>query len=432
MSLFADRVSTIGTENAFKVGADIAAATAAGIDVIKFNLGEPDFDSAEHINQVGCAEINKGNSHYCDAQGLPALRESIARHAGDLRGLTFSAEQVVVTTGGKPPIGYTMLAYVNAGDEVVYPSPGFPVYESWITFVGAKAVPLHLEESKGFAFTADDLAPLLTDKTKVVIINSPSNPTGGVQSKESIAEIAAVIRERCSDDVRILSDEIYDQILFDGNEHHSILSVPGMAERTVLLSGHSKAFAMTGWRLGYAVLPNAEEAAIFKNFNINIVSCVPPFVQLAGKEALDNPATGPIVTEMVTAFQARRDYVVGALNGIDGVSCAMPHGAFYVFPNIGPAIDALGAIAAHEQLPEQTRDRTTPSTMVQMFLLYRHGVATMDRRSFGSIGCEGKHYLRLSIATDMDSLKQGIERITSGLVDTEGFAAWVAEGNNLW
>ena len=432
MSLFADRVATIGAENAFKVGADIARAQAAGVDVVKFNLGEPDFDSAEHINQVGCQEINNGNSHYCDAQGLLPFRESIARHASGIRGVEFGADQVVVTTGGKPPIGYTMMAYVNAGDEVVYPSPGFPVYESWITFVGAKAVPLHLEESKEFSFTADDLAPLLSERTKVVIINSPSNPTGGVQSKESIANIAAVIREKCSEHVRIFSDEIYDQIIFDGLSHNSIVSEPGMADRTIVVSGHSKAFAMTGWRLGYAILPNAEEAAIFKNFNINIVSCVPPFVQMAGKEALDNPATAGVVSTMVAAFEERRNYVVEALNGIDGVSCAMPHGAFYAFPNIGPAIESMGVSAAYEALPDEQRSRTTPSTLAQMFLLYVHGVATMDRRSFGALGCEGKHYLRLSIATDMESLKKGIERMSQGLADRDGFATWIAKGENLW
>ncbi len=431
MSLFADRVASLGTENAFKVGADIARAQAAGVDVVKFNLGEPDFDSAEHINRAACDEISGGNSHYCDPQGLLPFRESIARHAGRMRGMEFNPDQVVVTPGAKPPIGYTLMTYCNAGDEVVYPSPGFPVYESWITYIGAKPVPLHLEESKEFAFTAEDLAPLLSDRTKVVIINSPSNPTGGVQPKESIAEIAAVIREKCSESVRVYSDEVYDQIIFDGLAHNSIVSEPGMAERTIVVSGHSKAFAMTGWRLGYAILPCAEEAAIFKNFNINLVSCVPPFIQMAGKEALDSPETPTVVSAMVAAFEERRGWVVDALNAIDGVSCAMPHGAFYVFPNIGPALESLGVIAAYDALPAAQREQTTPATLLQMFLLYEHGVATMDRRSFGAIGCEGRHYLRLSIATDMDSLKEGVDRMRRAFADRDGFAAWVAKGENL-
>lgn len=432
MPLIADRITRIGTENAFKVGGDIARAEAAGVDVIRFNLGEPDFDSPVHVNEVGSRELMAGNSHYCDAQGLLELRQAIAGYAGELRNLRFDPEHVVVTPGGKPPIGYTMMAYVNAGDEVIYPSPGFPVYESWITYVRGTPVPLHLSEERGFAFTAAELEPLLSERTKVIIINSPSNPTGGVLTREQLDEIAALIRERCSDEVRVLSDEIYDQILFDGHEHHSIAACEGMQERTIVLSGHSKSFAMTGWRLGYCICPTALEAGLFKNFNINTISCVPPFVQLAGREALVNPLTQDAVAEMLVAFSRRRELVVGRLNAMPGVSCANPSGAFYVFPNIGEAIEKLGVIERYEALDEATRARTTPSTLTQMFLLYQHGVATMDRRSFGAIGCEGQHFLRLSIATDDDSLNRGLDRIEAGLADHEGFAAFVAAGENLW
>ncbi len=432
MALLAQRIAALGTENAFKVGGDIAQAQALGQDVIKFNLGEPDFDSAPHINLVGCAEINSGNSHYCDPTGLPAFRESIARFAGELRGMNFDPEQIVVTPGAKPPIGYSMLSYINAGDEVVYPSPGFPIYESFITFVGAIARPLHLREEKGFAFSAEDLEPLLSEKTKLIIINSPSNPTGGVLSPDDLSQIAAVIREKCSPDVRVFSDEVYDQILFDGETHHTIANLEGMAERTIIGSGHSKAYAMTGWRLGFAILPTVEEARVFKQLNINLVSCVPPFVQLAGKEAYDNPESTQVVAHMNAEFQIRRDIVVEGLNAIDGVSCQTPRGAFYVFPNIGGVCESIGALQAHQKLDDAIRSKTSPSTLVQMYLIYRHGVATMDRRSFGAIGSESMHFLRLSIATDLESLKTGIERMRTAFSDRDGFARFVAEGKYLY
>lgn len=431
MTLIASRMAALGTENAFKLGADIAACVARGMDVVKFNLGEPDFDSAPHINREAIAQIEAGNSHYTDAQGVPAFREAIARHVSETRGLDVEPERVVVTPGAKPPIGYTMLTYVEPGDEVIYPSPGFPIYESWVTFVGATPVPLHLSEEQGFAFTADELAALITDKTKVILFNSPSNPTGGVLSKDDLAGIAAVVRERCQSDVRLYSDEVYEHILFDGAEHHSIASEEGMADRTIIASGHSKGFAMTGWRLGWAVLPTAEEAALFKNLNINSVSCVPPFIQEAGRVAYESPQTPATVEHMVAAFQGRRDYVVGALNAIDGISCQVPKGAFYVFPNVAGVCEKLGVIEAWESLPEERRQTTCPSAMFQMFLLFRHGVATMDRNSFGRIGAEGQHYLRLSIATGMEQLREGLRRIEAASRDREGFADYVSKGGKL-
>ena len=431
MSLIASRMASLGTENAFRLGTDIAACVERGMDVVKLNLGEPDFDSAEHINREAIAQIEAGNSHYTDAQGVHSFREAIARHITKTRGIEADADRVVVTPGAKPPIGFTMLAYVEPGDEVIYPSPGFPIYESWATFVGAKPVPLHLSEERGFAFTAGDLARLITERTKVILFNSPSNPTGGVLSKADLEGIAAVVRERCRPDVRLYSDEVYEHILFDGEVHRSIASEDGMAERTVLVSGHSKGFAMTGWRLGWALLPTREEANLFKQININVVSCVPPFIQEAGRVAYESAETPATVERMVRAFEERRDYVVEALNGIDGVACQNPKGAFYAFPNVAGLCRRLGVLAAFEALPEERRRGTCPSAMLQMFLLYRHGVATMDRNSFGRIGAEGQHYLRLSIATGMDRLREGVRRLAEAGQDQEGFASYVEEGGKL-
>jgi aspartate/methionine/tyrosine aminotransferase len=431
MNLYADRVQALGTENAFKIGDDIRRCEQAGMDVIKLNLGEPDFSSAENINNVAIRNIQAGNSHYTDPQGILPLRESIARQLTETRGVKVDPRQIVVFTGAKPSISYTVMTYVNPGDEVIYPSPGFPIYESWVTFVGAVPVPLHLEESKGFRFDAGDLERLITPKTKVLIINSPSNPTGGVLTGEDLQDIARVIRDRADPSIRIYSDEIYEHIIFDGKEHESILSIPGMAANTILVSGHSKTYAMTGWRLGYALLPTIEEAMIFRQLNINTISCSPPFIQEAGKEALDNERNRGIIASMVKEFEKRRDVVVAGLNGIQGIHCNKPEGAFYVFPNIEGVCQGLGIIEAYEKLDPETKERTSPSTLFQMFALYHHGVATMDRRSFGVIGSEGKHYLRLSTATDMDSLKEGVRRIETASQDRKGFDAFMAKGSHM-
>jgi aspartate aminotransferase len=413
-------MTALGTENAFKLGADIARCEARGMDVVRLNLGEPDAESAPHINDAAIAAILAGNSHYCDPAGLPSLRRAIATHLERTRKIEIDPDRIIVTTGGKPSIGYTMQAYVDPGDEVIYPSPGFPIYESWVTFVGGTPVPLHLREADGFAVTADALRRCITPRTKVIILNSPSNPTGGVLTAEQLAEIALVIKTRCSNDVRVYSDEIYEHILFDGERHASIASQPGMAERTIIASGHSKGFAMTGWRLGYAVLPTVEEAARFKQLNINTVSCVPPFVQEGGRAALESTRSEAMVARMVAAFQERRDRVVHMLNEIPGVRCAMPKGAFYVFPNVEGVCRRLGLLEVHAAMTADERARTSPAAMLQRFLLERHGVATMDRNSFGRIGVEGEHYLRLSIATAMDRLEMGIRRISDASGDDAG------------
>jgi aspartate/methionine/tyrosine aminotransferase len=431
MALLAGRLAALGTENAFKLGDDIQRVRDRGLEVVPLNLGEPDFDSAPHINRVGMREIEAGNSHYCNPQGLPSLRRAVADHVGRTRGLAVDPARVVITPGAKPPIGYTMLTYVEPGDEVIYPSPGFPIYESWVQFVGATPVPLQLREERGFEIEPHDLEALLSERTKVIILCSPSNPTGGVLSRDELAEIAEVIRRRCSPDVRIYSDEIYEHILFDGVAHASIVAEEGMEERTVLVSGHSKGFAMTGWRLGWAVLPTAEEAAVFKNLNINLVSCVPPFVQEAGREAYESPETPAAVAKMVAAFERRRDAVVPALNAVDGIRCQLPKGAFYVFPNVAGVCERLGILRAHAELPEAARRKTSPAGMLQMFLLYRYGVATMDRGSFGKIGAEGQHYLRLSIANSREQLRAGVAKIAAASTDADGFRRFLDE-ERLW
>jgi aspartate/methionine/tyrosine aminotransferase len=431
MTLIASRIAKLGTENAFRLGADIDRCRERGLDVIRLNLGEPDFDSAPHINAVAAAEIAAGNSHYCDPAGLPSLRRAISAHLRATRGLDVALDRIVVTPGAKPTIGYTVLTYVEPGDEVVYPSPGFPIYESWIHFCGGRPVPLPLSEERGFAFSPQDLAERISERTRLIILCSPSNPTGGVLSLADLAGVAEVVRERCAPDVRVFSDEIYEHILFDGETHHSIACERGMEERTVVSSGCSKGFAMTGWRLGWAVLPTSAEAAIFKQLNVNLVSCVPPFVQEAAREAYESPRSAPVVKEMVAAFEERRDWVVPALNEIDGVRAKTPKGAFYVFPNVEGVCRRLGVFEAFDGLPAAAKAKASPSAMLQMFLLYRYGVATMDRASFGRLGAEGEHFLRLSIAASLDQLEEGVRRIGQAAGDREGFARFVAE-ERLW
>lgn len=431
MSLFADRTALIDTENAFKVGPYIARIEQAGHKVIKCNLGEPDFALPAHIREEVKRQIDADLTHYCDPQGILPLREAVARHMSASRGLHVTPERVVVFPGAKPPIGLCQQVYCNPGDEVIYPSPGFPIYESFIAYVGARPVPLHLEEDKGFAFSGADLERLITDRTKLVFICFPSNPTGGVASREQLRDIAQVIRDKAPEHCRVYSDEVYEHILFDGAEHVSIASFPGMAERTVIVSGASKSFSWTGGRIGWAVFPTAEEAQVFKNLNINYFSCTAPYNQMGCKVALESPESAPAIAKMVRAFQERRDLVVQGLNAIDGVSCQNPRGAFYVFPNIGGLCESLGAVAAHAGLADELRRRTSPSTLFQMFLLFRHHVATMDRKSFGRIGAEGKHFLRLSVATGLDELREGLGRIAAAAADRKGFEDYLASGDPL-
>jgi len=431
MSLLSQRVQRIGTENAFKIGPYINEVAATGLKVIRCNLGEPDFPLPAHIRDEVKRQLDADMTHYVDPQGMLPLREAIAAEMGARRGLAITPDRVVVFPGGKPPIGFSQEVYCDPGDEVIYPSPGFPIYESFTNYLGLTPVPLHLDERKGFAFTGDDLAPLITPRTKLIILNFPSNPTGGVASREQLESIASVILAKAPADARIYADEIYENILFDGSRHFSIASLPGMAERTIIASGASKSYSWTGGRIGWAVLPTAAEAAVFKTLNINYFSCIAGYNQLGAKLAIESPESPPVIERMVRAFQERRDIVVNALNSIDGIHCQLPKGAFYVFPNIAGLCDRLDAIGLCARLPADVRAKTSPATLVQMFLLFRYGVATLDRRAFGLIGAEGRHFLRISVATALDDLKDGMERIRTAASDRAGFAAFVREGRRL-
>jgi aspartate/methionine/tyrosine aminotransferase len=431
MPLLSQRVQRIGTENAFKIGPYINEVAATGLKVIRCNLGEPDFPLPAHIRDEVKRQLDADMTHYVDPQGMLPLREAIAAEMGARRGLAITPDRVVVFPGGKPPIGFSQEVYCDPGDEVIYPSPGFPIYESFTNYLGLKPVPLHLDEQQGFAFTGEDLAPLITPRTKLIILNFPSNPTGGVASREQLESIAAVILARAPADVRIYADEIYENILFDGSRHFSIASLPGMAERTIIASGASKSYSWTGGRIGWAVLPTAAEAAVFKTLNINYFSCISGYNQLGAKLAIESPESPPVIERMVRAFEERRDVVVNALNSIDGIRCQLPKGAFYVFPNIAGLCDRLDAIELYERLAAEVKPKTSPATLVQMFLLFRYGVATLDRRAFGVIGAEGRHFLRISVATALDDLKEGMERMRTAAGDRAGFAAFVREGRRL-
>ncbi|MCG6908827.1 MAG: aminotransferase class I/II-fold pyridoxal phosphate-dependent enzyme [Deltaproteobacteria bacterium] len=432
MSLYADRNRLIGTENAFKIGPHIAKLEASGSPVIKLNLGEPDFSAPEWVKNAVIRNIREDNSHYCDPKGILPFREAVAGQINETRGLEVTPEHVCIFPGGKPSIGFAQQIYCNPGDEIIYPSPGFPIYESFIRYIGAVPVPLHLEEERNFTISAEQLEKLITPKTKLIILNFPSNPTGGVAEKKQLESMADVIMDKCRPHVRVYSDEIYENILFDGRKHHSIASVPGMAERTIVSSGLSKSFAWTGGRIGYAVMPTIEEADAFKNMNINYFSCVPPYNQAGGTVALTDPASGPWMAHMASTFQKRRDVIVRMLNDIEGVRCQTPGGAFYLFPNIAGLCRRLGVFEAMQDLPEETRCLTSPSTLFQMFALYDHHVAVMDRRSFGAIGTENLHFLRLSIASDIESLKEGVRRLAAAGNDARGFSRFIRKGENLY
>jgi len=429
--VLARRLKRLGTESAFKIGPFIRSVEQQGHRVIRCNLGEPDFPLPAHIRDEVKRALDDDQTHYCDPQGLLPLREAIARDMGRRRGLEITPDRVVVFAGGKPPIGFCEQAYCDPGDEVVYPSPGFPIYESFTRYVGATPVPFHLEEGEGFTMTGRRLARLVNKRTKLVFLNFPSNPTGGVASPEDLASLADVLQRRASPNVRVYSDEVYEAILFDGAEHRSIASLPGMEQRTVIVSGVSKTYSWTGGRVGWAVFPTAQEAAVFTNFNINVYSCVPAYNQLGARVAIESPASLPEIARMVAAFQKRRDVVVKGLNAIPGITCRVPKGAFYAFPNIGGVCEALGAERAWQRLPTAARARSSPSTLFQRFLLFRHHVATMDRRSFGTIGAEGRHYLRLSVATGLEDLKEALARIGAAARDRQGFEDFVREGSGL-
>jgi aspartate/methionine/tyrosine aminotransferase len=425
MNLISDRTSLIATENAFKVGPYIVALENAGHKVIKCNLGEPDFPLPAHVRDEVKRQLDLDNVHYCDPQGILPLRKAVAKYIGEARGISITPEQVVVFPGGKPPIGLCQQTYCNPGDEIIYPSPGFPIYESFIRYVGAIPVPLHLREELGFSFTGADLEKLITPKTKLIFMNFPSNPTGGVASREQLEEIAEVIKRKCDPNIRIYSDEIYENILFDGAKNFSIASVEGMQEKTIIATGASKSYSWTGGRIGWVVFPSKEEAQLFKNLNINYFSCIPPYNQEGARVAIESPLSKGSIAEMNRAFEERRDFVVNALNNMPGVECQLPKGAFYVFPNIAGVVKNLEIDKAFAALPKDMQKKTSPSTLFQMFLLWEYHVAMMDRKSFGQIGAENMHYLRLSIATGLADLKTGMERMAKAVNDKVGFAQFI-------
>ncbi len=378
---FAQRMSRLGTETAFEVLARAKALEAQGRDIIHLEIGEPDFDTPAHIVEAGVRALREGHTHYTPAAGVPELRQAIARHISESRGIDARPEQVVVTPGAKPIMFFTILALAEAGDEVIYPNPGFPIYESMINFVGATPVPLPLREERDFRFDADEFRSLVSDRTRLIILNSPQNPTGGVLTRVDLQAVAEVARERR---IMVLSDEVYEQILYEG-EHVSIASLPDMQELTILLDGYSKTYAMTGWRLGYGVMPVPLAEQVTK-LMVNSNSCTAAFTQQAGIAALAGPKDR--VRAMVEAFRERRDVIVNGLNQIPGIRCVMPAGAFYAFPNVTGT--GLGS--------RELADR----------LLNQAGVATLPGDSFGAYGAG---YLRLSYANSVENIRRALARI---------------------
>ncbi len=432
-AVFAERVQLMGTEAAFGFGSRILDVEKADSRrVIRCNLGQPDFPLPDHIAEAVIEAIRAGQTTYCDPQGMPDLRAALARKIAEERGLgEIDPERVVVYPGARPSIGFAQQCYCERGDEIIYPSPGYPLYESYIPYVGANPVPIQLQEGHGFSLTTEDLEPLITDHTRLIYLNFPSNPTGGVASWEEIKAIAELILEKTPPNVRVYSDEAYEAITFDGEKHLSIASVPGMEERTIIASAVSKTYSWTGGRVGWAVYPTVAEAKVHRNLNINYFASIPPYNQVGTRVALESSQSAPAIEMMVDAFQRRRDQVVAGLNEIEGVRCQSPKGAFYVFPNIGGVINRLGAADEFDALPESTRRDSSPATLFQLFLLHRYHVATMDRRSFCALDSQGQHFLRLSVATGAEELTEAVKRIDAASKDEAGFRDFVRSGVRL-
>ena len=377
----AERMSRLGTETAFGVLAKAQALEAKGMDVVHLEIGEPDFDTPQNIRDAAAQAINGGYTHYCNSQGILPLRVEIAKEFSRTRGVTVDSERVVVAPGAKPIVFNAILALLEEGDEAICPDPSYPIYESIINFTGAKTVPIQLKEELDFRFDIDELRAKITPRTKLIVLNSPHNPTGGVLQKEDVFAIADIARQN---DITVLSDEVYEHIVYE-HEPFSIASLPDMLDRTILLSGFSKTYAMTGWRLGYAALPpNLVEPVV--RLIVNSVSCTAPFTQYAGIEALTGPQDS--VPKMVSEFKKRRDLIVSGLNRIPGISCVLPKGAFYVFPNVkGVGVDC---------------------NKLADYLLNNAGVACLPGTHFGRYG-DG--YLRFSYATSLDKINIALERI---------------------
>jgi len=376
----------LGTETAFEVLARAKALEKQGREIIHLEIGEPDFDTPSNIKEAAIKAMKAGYTHYVPASGIPELRESIAEYLSKSRGIDVDPEEVVVTPGAKPIIFFSILACVEPGDEVMYPNPGFPIYESMINFVGAKPVPMPLKEENDFSIDNQDTADKITKKTKMIILNSPENPTGGVLSQGNLEAITDRVKNR--DDIFVLSDEVYCQIIYEG-KHQSIASLQNMKDKTILMDGFSKTYAMTGWRLGYAAM-RKDLAQKITQLMINSNSCTCAFTQMAGVEALRGPQTES--KKMDEEFKRRREVIVSGLNQIKGITCKKPRGAFYVFPSV--------------------KSFGMDSKKISDFLLNKAGVAVLSGTAFGSYG-EG--YLRLSFANSVENIEKAVKRMGEAL-----------------
>jgi len=385
-SIFAKRMGTLETETAFEVLAKAKALEKQGKNIVHLEIGEPDFDTPQNIKDAAVKALKDGYTHYGPSAGLPEFRETIAQYISRTRRIEAKADEVVVTPGAKPIMFFSMLALVNPGEEVLYPNPGFPVYESLANFVQGKPVPIPLKEENDFRLDPEHVKEKITKKTKMIILNYPENPTGGILTRDDLKVIADCIADR--DDVFVLADEIYSRIIYEG-KHDSIASLPGMKDKTILLDGFSKTYAMTGWRLGYGVM-RKDIAQKIAQLMTNSNSCTASFTQIAGIEALKGPQGD--VEKMVAEFKRRREVIVEGLNKIKGFMCKKPKGAFYAFPNItGTGMD---------------------SRKLGDHLLYNAGVAVLPGTSFGKFG-EG--YLRLSFANSVENIKKALDRIAKAV-----------------
>ena len=377
----AEKMQRIGVETAFDVLVRARALEAQGRKIVHLEIGEPDFPTPRHIVEAAKQALDEGWTHYGPTQGLPELREAIAGYISQTRGISVGPDRVCVVPGGKPIIFFPMIALLEPGDEAIYPNPGFPIYESMIRFLGATPVPVPLIESRGFSFDLNVLRGRLSGKTKMLVLNSPQNPTGGLIPREDIAAIAAMLADR---DIMVLSDEIYSRICYDG-EPVSIASFPGMLEKTIILDGFSKTYAMTGWRMGYGVMPPWLVEAVNK-LMVNSNSCTASFTQRAGIAALTGPQDA--VAGMVAEFRRRRDAICGGLNKIPGFRCFVPGGAFYAFANVS--------------------ETGMPSKAMADLLLEEGGVACVNGGAFGEYG-EG--YVRFSYANSLPNILEALNRI---------------------
>ena len=388
----AARMGTIGTESAFEVSARARALEAQGRSIIHLQIGEPDFDTPAHVREAAKRALDEGATHYAPFPGIPPLRKAIADDVARRKGFEADPSQVFVTVGGKGVMLYAILGLVDAGDEVIVPDPGYPIYESLTRFVGATPVPIPIRMEHAFRLDVEELASLITPRTRLLIINSPANPTGGVLTRADLTRIAELAQEH---DLWVMTDEIYGRILYDGEEHVSIASLPGMADRTIVLDGFSKTFAMTGWRLGYAVVPTSL-IQTYSQLVINTISCAPTFAQVGAVQALEGPQDD--VDAMVVEFKARRDLIVEGLNRIPGIHCATPLGAFYVFPSIA------GTGLSGADLAER--------------LLQEAGVCVLAGTAFGGVGTD---HVRISYANSRENLTEALARI-------DGFVAGLGRG----